>query len=220
MQHKPALVISGLVIVIMFAVSAWAWGQIPDGRQIPVHFGLNGTPNRYGGKVQGLLVLPLIASGLTGLLAFLPRIEPRAQNLARSGKAYSLVWIAAILLLSGIHFSIVAIAIGRTVNMAVIINALLGVFFLVTGNYLGKIRRNFVFGIRTPWTLDSDLAWNKTHRLGGWLFVLLGSALLLSALDGGAKFSRLLLLGGTGTIILILIVYSYLVWKNDPAKQG
>ena len=150
MQPKPALVISGLVIVIMFAVSAWAWDQIPDGRQIPVHFGFNGTPNRYGGKVQGLLVLPLIASALTGLLAFLPRIEPRAQNLVRSAQAYSSVWIAVILMLSGIHFSIVALAIGRTVNMVVMVDALLGVFFLVTGNYMGKTRRNSVFGIRTP----------------------------------------------------------------------
>ena len=85
---------------------------------------------------------------------------------------------------------------------------------------MGKTRRNFVFGIRTPWTLDSDLAWNKTHWLGGWLFVLLGVVMLLFASVGGTNFSRLLLLGGTGTIIFVLMVYSYFVWKNDPAKQG
>jgi SdpI/YfhL protein family len=30
---------------------------------------------------------------------------------------------------------------------------------------MGKLRRNFWAGIRTPWTFASDVAWERTHRL-------------------------------------------------------
>ncbi|HEU5228101.1 MAG TPA: SdpI family protein, partial [Ktedonobacteraceae bacterium] len=46
--------------------------------------------------------------------------------------------------------------------------------FIFLGNYTGKMRRNFWMGIRTPWTLASAVVWERTHRLGGWLFVAVG----------------------------------------------
>jgi uncharacterized membrane protein len=53
------------------------------------------------------------------------------------------------------------------------------------GNVLGKVRRNFWMGVRTPWTLANDQVWTKTHRLAAWLFVggsVLGLALLAAGL--------------------------------------
>ena len=37
-------------------------------------------------------------------------------------------------------------------------------------------------GIRTPWTLTSDLSWDRTHRVGGRLFVLEGIVFILLGL--------------------------------------
>ena len=46
---------------------------------------------------------------------------------------------------------------------------------------MGQIRSNFMMGIRTPWTLSSDLAWEKTHRLGGWLFMVAGALMIVGS---------------------------------------
>ncbi len=42
------------------------------------------------------------------------------------------------------------------------------------GNVLGKVRRNFWVGVRTPWTLASDAVWNATHRVAARLYTAAG----------------------------------------------
>jgi uncharacterized membrane protein len=56
------------------------------------------------------------------------------------------------------------------------------VFLAVVGNYLGKVRHNRVFGVRTPWTLKDPRVWDKTHRVAGRLMVLGGLGLALACL--------------------------------------
>ncbi|MCB0026848.1 MAG: SdpI family protein, partial [Anaerolineales bacterium] len=111
--------------------------------------------------------------GVVGLIAAIPFIEPRRSNLAMSRTAYVALWavllfyflvLHVILVINALHEAgVVAfnLDVGRLVPISV------GVLFVVIGNYLGKIRSNYMMGIRTPWTLASDLAWDKTHRLGG-----------------------------------------------------
>ena len=74
------LIFSGIVAAIMFGLSAWAWGQIPADAQIPVHWGINGEPDRYGGKFEGLLLMPIIITAVAILLAIVPRIEPDQER--------------------------------------------------------------------------------------------------------------------------------------------
>jgi uncharacterized membrane protein len=111
-------------------------------------------------------------------------------------------------------------AVGRPVDVTRIVPVGLGILFLVTGNYFGRLRSNFVAGIRTPWTLSSELSWNRTHRAAGRLFVGLGLLLALLGLTGSWTATWIVALGGTFTGVGFLFVYSYLVWKRDPDKQA
>ncbi len=82
-----------------------------------------------------------------------------------------------------------------------------------------KIRPNWFVGIRTPWTLSSELSWRKTHRLGGWVLALMGLALVVSGLVGSpAAFGVALIFLVAG--IIFLFVYSYLVWRVDPERSS
>ncbi len=86
-----------------------------------------------------------------------------------------------------------------------------GLLFIVLGNYMGKIRKNFFIGIRTPWTLASDEVWARTHRLGGYLFVAAGALMVVMPLVG---------LGGVGIVAasliaaLVPVVYSFIAYKR------
>lgn len=216
---KPVLIFSGIILLIMFVISGWAWTQVPDNAQIPVHWGINGEPDRYGSKFEGLLLLPLISAGVVALLAFIPGIDPRRPNIARSQKAYTATWGAIMVFMLMIHVMAILSVMGRDINSTAVIAVGLGSLFMVTGNYLGKIRSNYMFGIRTPWTIDSELAWNKTHRLGGKLFMLLGVFTVLGSIidQGGWLISTLI--GGVLVVTVVLFVYSYIVWKQDRTMQ-
>ena len=217
MRLKLAFVINLLIVAGMFALSAWAWYQLPS--RIPVRFDLDGTPTRYGGKFEELLLMPIITAATAVILALLPRIEPRRQHLMRSSKAYSITWIATVVFLGSIHVTTVASALGSSLNFIMILGVLAGSFLIVIGNYLSKTRSTFFFGIRTPWTLSSELSWQKTHRLGGWLLVLHGVALIISGLIANAIFFGFVNVSLIIVSLLVLPVYSYLVWKGDRTQQ-
>ncbi len=220
MNRKLALIISSVIILGMLLLSLWTWINIPD-RPIPVHFNIEGQPDAYGSKFEGLIVLPLVAFACNLLFVFLPRIEPCAENLLRSSKAYSAIWIATIAFLAVIHGSAIAVVLGQSTKLpGSIVEIAVGILLMVIGNYMGKIRSNFFFGIRTPWTLSSEKSWRKSHRLGGWLLFSLGLGCTAVALLGNSALSLWLALGGSGGITLALMIYSYLIWKDDPDRRS
>jgi uncharacterized membrane protein len=94
----------------------------------------------------------------------------------------------------------------------------MGVLFVVMGNLLGKVTRNFFVGIRTPWTLANEEVWNRTHRLGGKLFVVAGLVVVAAAFTGVSMWPVFIAIGLAG---LIPIVYSYVLYRRlEPAAAG
>ena len=55
----------------------------------------------------------------------------------------------------------------------------------------------------------------RTHRIGGWLFILLGVLLIIGNPAFGPGALRLIIPIGVVGIILSSFVYSYLVWRSD-----
>lgn len=215
MTRKNAAYVSGIVVSLMLLLSAYAWIRLPDNVKIATHFGLSGNANGYGGKVQGLLLLPLLALGIAVLLYFLPYIEPRRENLLRSAAALAALTMGVVILLGLLHASIVARALGKPVPINLVVGGGVGILFMVIGNYMGKFRSNYLAGIRTPWTLTSDLSWNRTHRLGGRLFFILGLVLVATS---WTSLAPLIILAGAIGIVVVCTVYSYLVWRGDPNR--
>lgn len=216
---KPALVTAITLFVIMALISIWAALQLPADIKLPVHWNINGEPNQYAGKFLGLFMMPIVVMVVILLVTFLPRIEPRKKNINLSMKAYNLIIISIILVFATLHIVMIMNALGKSLSIGKIVPALIGVLFIVIGNYMGKIRSNFMLGIKTPWTLSSELSWNKTHRLGGRLFILSGFLIIISSfmLSGTARMI-ILLISVFGTVI-ISFIYSYLIWKGDPDKK-
>ena len=92
-----------------------------------------------------------------------------------------------------------------------------GLLFVWIGNYLPRVRRNYTFGVRTSWALADERTWQKSQRMGGITFVVMGIALMAlglvsQAMPGEVVFAVLLavVLGGGGWTML----YSYLVWRG------
>ena len=220
-QFTRPLMISTIVVIAMFALSAWTWFQIPAGEQVPVHWGIDGQPDRYGSPLVGLFMLPLVSIALIALLYFIPRLEPRKFNLEQSIKPYRVVWVLTILFLGALHIvtTLWVLGYGDLAPINKLLPIGLGILFIGMGNFMGKVRSNYIFGIRTPWTLSSELSWNKTHRLGGKLFLGFGLILLIDGLlfAGAAMFPLTMI--GVFAILAVVLPYSYWIWKNDPAAQ-
>jgi len=199
----------------MFVAAALFWSSTPD--RMPVHWDASGQPDRYGGKFAGLLLLPLSTLGVYLLLLLLPRIDPRRANYAQFQNAY-LVMRVAILVFLVLTYSFVVLS-TRGVELGVSVFPLLaGMLLILIGAFMGRIRTNWFVGIRTPWTLTSELSWRKTHRLGGWLLALVGVGFVASGLVGSATAFQMALIF-LFVVVLLLFIYSYLVWRADPERS-
>lgn len=203
------------LLALMFAGTAWCWSKAPE--KIPVHWNLQGEVDRYGGKFEGLMLLPIITVGLYLLLKFIPLIDPKKENFAQFGKAYLGIRIGLSVLMAVIHAAILATVMGFQTNMNVIVGLSVGCLFVVIGNVMGKIRPNWCVGVRTPWTLSSKTSWIKTHRQAGWIFIASGIAVIVTGLAASKYALAVTLITSLGGSVW-LVVYSYIVWKNDTDR--
>ena len=217
-DNKNILIFSGAMFLFTILLTIWAWGKVASHAQIPIHWNIQGEVDSYGSKTVGLLVGPATVFFLTLLLAYVPRMEPRKGNILQSQKAYKTVIGGILIFAAGLHLITILTVLGYDVNITSTMAFLLGALFMVICNYLGKVRSNFMFGIRTPWTLSSEASWNKTHRLGGWLFFITGLLVFLSGFFSGSGWLFVTLLGGFFLAIILLFGYSYWIWKQGEGK--
>ena len=90
---------------------------------------------------------------------------------------------------------------------------LLGLMFIVIGNYLPKCKQSYTMGIKLPWTLNDEENWNRTHRLGGKLWVACGLIFIVSMFLPN-KFMVAITLVVITIAVLVPTVYSYLLFRE------
>lgn len=147
------------------------YSSLPD--VVPLHWGINGEVNRWGSKVY-MLGTGLLPLAIYGLMIILPRIDPKKESFVLHDRAYKITRALLILFLVGIHWATILVSLGYPLNITLVVTVGIGLLFMFMGNYLSQVRQNYSFGIRTPWALANEKVWAKTHRFGGYAFILLG----------------------------------------------
>lgn len=214
--NRSLIVTSGVALAVMLALATWAYVRLPADALVPTHWTADGRVDGYAGKLAGLyLPVGLFVVGI-GVLFLVPVIEPRKRNLARSAAAFRATAYALIGFFLALHALIVAAALGRGLEMGRMVPVGVGALLLVIGNWLPKVRSNFLFGIRTPWTLTSDHTWRRTHRVGGRIFVGLGLVTIIASALLPVGALPVVLGAGAAVVALGLVAYSYVVWRSAP----
>jgi len=213
--------ISAPLVLAIVAMSAYAWIELPADAQLPVHFDIHGNPDRFDGKGMALGIVPVTALFMGLLLSFIPKLEPRQFHMADSMKAYSIIVGTIMVFFTIIHGVLILryLEIAH-LPMTAVLGVSMGAMFAIIGNVMGKTRSNFFMGIRTPWTLSSEESWSRTHRLGGYLFMGTGMLTMITGILNYGTAMLVVLLGGLIPGCIFLVVYSYIVWKNDPNRTN
>ena len=168
----------------------------------------------YKGAWYFTWIFPLVLLALhTGLLILTRYVD----HVKQSKKIENIIFfiIPAISFYVGSIF--IAIMLGLKFNVGVVCSILMGVMFIVLGNYMPKAKRNRTFGIKIRWTLVNDDNWVATHRLAGKIFALAGIVMLLCA------FLPVTVMFIVMTVMLVVIVaapiiYSYRFYKAQIAS--
>ncbi len=225
---RTGLTWSLVATILAGGIAAYAWSALPTAGDIPVHWNIHGEPDQFAPRGQAgvyLLILPGAMALISLVLAVAPLIDPRGRNVEAGRRAYLAAWLGAMLLLLMLQGGITALMLKAGGDTSLpdgavrwVIAAASALFVLI-GNYMPKTRSSFVFGIRTPWTLSSDTAWEKTHRMAGPLFMVAGALGIAGAFLFSGIWLALQLTGLIMAAALISVVYSYFAWRSAADRD-
>jgi uncharacterized membrane protein len=213
MASRGHVVYRAVLVAGALALAAVLWPLLPE--RMPTHWGLDGRVDGWGSRFEGAILLPLLALGIWLMAEVLPRIDPRRANFAKMRGAYDVTISAAVTMLVGLDAAMLANAVGYPVPVSRIAAAGTGVLLVVLGNLLPRARPNWWFGIRTPWTLSNDRVWTRTHRVGGYLMVAAGLALVVAALALPPAWSAGAAVAAAVVAGLGSAAYSYVAWRQE-----
>ena len=215
MTRNSLAVASAVVIALMISAALAIGASTPADLQLPTHWGIDGTPDRYSDEWTALLIPVGVVGTVSLLMYFIPALEARKRGLERSQGLYAACWSGLLLVGCMIQLAVASAALGWGFKGSSLILAGVGALFVLIGNQLGKSRSMFLIGIRTPWTLSSEEVWIKTHRLAGKLMVAAGLILVILAF---LAVSPGMLAAVMLTLLIVALglplVYSFLLWRR------
>ena len=214
-QNKWKLLISSILILLPCLFGGIVWNSLPD--QMATHWGADGEVNGWSGRLFAVLGLPIILLAFHWICILITMKDNQSNQ--QHKKVFGLIfWIIPVISLY-VNGMIYATAFGVRLNLFMLLFALIGIGFMVIGNYLPKTKQNRTFGIKISWTLATEENWNQTHRFAGRLWFIIGllclpAAFLPEILRPFALFA--LILGA----VIPPILYSYLFYKKQNWKNS
>jgi uncharacterized membrane protein len=200
----------GIVLTAaVFVAILIAYPQLPN--QVPTHWNMQGQANDYSAKWTLFLIGPGLMAGILLLFYFLPWLSPKQWQIDTFQSTYLYIMVVLVSMLAYFTGVSLWVGLGYAANVDRAIVGGICLLFALLGNVMGKVRRNFYIGVRTPWALANERVWNATHRFAAKIFVLggvIGLALTAIGVKGWLPFAALM------ASALVPVVYSLVVYKQ------
>jgi uncharacterized membrane protein len=209
--------LTGLAVGASLVAYYGFYDRLPD--RVPIHWDWKGQADRWverDGALSYLLLLPGLMAGTVLLTLVLPWLSPRHFQVEPFRATYDYIMFLIVAMFAYLHLVILAASFEKAFDLTRVLLGGMFLFLAALGNVLGKVQRNFWIGVRTPWTLASDIVWNRTHRLAAWLFVAGG---LLAFLATVANLPVVVALVLFGVPALVPVFYSLILYKRLE-KEG
>lgn len=213
-ENKKKLILTSIVILLPILIGLLLWNKLPD--KVPTHWNAQGEVDGWSSKAFAVFGLPAILFVMHWVCMIGTSADPKKQNI--EGKVLGIVlWICPIvsLLFGALSYGV---ALGMEYKVDKITLALVGIVFIVVGNYLPKCKQSYTVGIKLPWTLSDEENWNRTHRLGGKLWVASGFVIILCMLLPTNAMSAVLIIILFSAVI-VPTIYSYQLYRKKE-KHG
>ena len=201
-------IIQFAVCLMPFLIGAVLYRRRPE--QMATHFEFNFQPDGYSSRGFALFGIPAVLVALFVLCSGLLEADPKKRGMDSRLKSITR-WFIPILSVV-VQCITISYALDSSLNIIRFIPILIGILFVLIGNYLPKCRQNYTLGIKLPWTLNSEENWEKTHRLGGRMFVVAGLGMILAAFFGGYGAGIIFALAMAACFVPA--VYSFVLYKK------
>jgi uncharacterized membrane protein len=199
------------IMSIPFIYLAAIWNNVPD--TVALHFNSRGEADGWGSKWLLLMLLLALTAGVYGLMLFIPRIDPK-NNLAVFKASYDRIRQIITYMMTAVACLVVLASVQQLENTTKIVMILISLTFAFMGNYFQTIKPNYFVGIRTPWTLESEENWRKTHRMGGRIWFWGGLLTALAILLVAQEYHHYIFIFSVVVLSLVPMIYSFIIFQQ------
>ncbi len=203
--------------LIMVIMSLMLYPGLPD--DLPAGFSMAGELLRTQSKDVVAPLTPGIFLGILLITNVVIGISPQRFTMPNSKRAMDTILGGIGVQCCFLHFALLMNG-GDFDFFVRYFSYGMALFLVIVGNVWGKTERNFILGLRLPWTITSEANWRATHRFGGRLCVVSGALLLISNSLLANLWLTITLLS---LPLLIPVIYSYTYYakyeRDAQAKE-
>ena len=203
------------MVLVSFAIGAYAYDSLPG--KVASHWNAQGEVDGHMPKPWGVYFLPAMLAVLAVVFFAIPRIDPYGKNIEQFREYYDNFIMLLMLFMIAVYVQTLLWNMGAQISFNLTMPLGIGALIYYAGEMCGHSKRNWFIGIRTPWTLMSERVWEKTNRMGGKLFKLVGIAAVLSVLLG--EVALLAVVGMAIAGAAYVFAYSYFEYQKEWKKE-
>ncbi|MBP3197188.1 MAG: DUF1648 domain-containing protein [Butyrivibrio sp.] len=223
-----------IISVVSLAGTAIVLQFMPD--SVPMHYDMAGNIDRWGSKYENL-IFPIIILGMSLFWSlFIGLYEKKADKASgekESAGARSNAKVLGIVgmsmaamftvmqgfILYGAYTETVSGADKQTVDIGKVSCILMGIIFIVLGNFMTKTRINGAIGVRISWSMYNDNTWRKSNRFGAFTIMIAGVLTIITAMLMKNSFGATMLsLGYLCLTTIMTVIYAHKVYKTEIAE--
>jgi len=198
-----------LLTAAVLVTTVLAYPHLPS--YVATHWNMDNQPDGYSPKWALFLIGPGLMGGVMLLMYFLPWLSPKNFEVDSFRSTYLQIMLILVSMVAYFYAVLLWAGAGHALNVG---RAILGgvcLLIAMLGNLMGKVRRNFYIGVRTPWALANERVWNATHRFAAKTLVAGGLAgLALTAAGVAGRPVLAVLMAGA----LVPVAYSLFFYKQ------
>jgi len=192
--------------------------------EVPAHYNAKGAVTRYGSKYESI-ILPMIVIPFGYFMLYMGKLASKDETNQNNNneKVVVVTGIMTLILFNAMTGFILYTDFAKienlnnvTFDLYKIIFSLLGIFLIVIGNIMPKCKKNSIIGLRTKWSMSSELNWKKSQKFGGISFIASGILLMVGNLfvfSGNVCFVYSISI--MFIFLTVDVIYTYMIAKTQ-----
>lgn len=227
-------IINIVILVIVLVGTLAALSIMPD--TVPVHFDIHGVADRWGSKYE-MLVMPgcmlaMLAFWLGVDASYKKKIETSfdEKEIAEAKSNLKVIKITSIItslmfaVINGLTLYISYSQLDTTdvgeIDFLKILSIVMGISFILLGNFMPKAKNNATFGFRLSWTKFNDVTWRKSNLVGGIATIIQGVIMVLGGILFNGTVAMIIMLVTLVIVLPAISIYAYVVYANERDKSN
>lgn len=223
-----------IILVVTLVITFVVLSIMPD--TVPVHFDIHGVADRWGSKYE-MLVMPgcmlaMFAFWLGVDASYKKKIEASfdEKEVAEAKSNLKVMQITSIItslmfaVINGLtlyaSYSQLEGSSVKEIDVLKMLSIVMGIFFIILGNFMPKAKNNPNLGFRLTWTKFNDNTWRKSNLIGGIAMIIQGVIMVLGGILFNGTVAMIIMLVTLAVVLPAVSIYAYVVYANERDKSN